>query len=136
MSVLLDANVLIALAVENHDLHGRATVWFAGLRQPFATCAITQGALLRVLLAQQIASNAGEAWALLERIQSMRTKKTHHEFWHESENFLNVPNKNILGHKQVTDAYLAHLARARSASIATFDRGLFVTNPDCAILLS
>ncbi len=61
MSVLLDANVLIALAVENHASHSQAVAWFATLKEPFATCEITQGALLWVLLAQKIATNADQA---------------------------------------------------------------------------
>lgn len=36
----------------------------------------------------------------------------------------------VVGHRQVTDAYLAQLARARSARLATLDRGLCVAHPD------
>ena len=93
MSVLLDANVLIALAVENHASHSQAAAWFATLKEPFATCAITQGALLRVLLAQKIATNADQAWAQLLRIQSLRNAQTQHEFWPQSENYLSVSTR-------------------------------------------
>jgi len=136
MSVLLDANVLIALAIKNHAFHLQAEAWFSRLEEPFATCAITQGALLRVLLAQKIVNNADQAWAQLQRIQSVRTAHSHHEFWPQSENYLAVSTRGILGHKQVTDAYLAQLARARGAKIATFDQCLAALNPDCALLIS
>ncbi len=135
MSVLLDANVLIALAVKNHAFHPQAQAWFATLKEPFATCAITQGALLRVLLAQKIVNNAEQAWAQLQRIQSVRTAQSQHEFWPQSENYLSVSTRGILGHKQITDAYLAQLARARGAKIATFDQGLAALNLDCALLI-
>ncbi|WP_219069961.1 PIN domain-containing protein [Candidatus Mycobacterium methanotrophicum] len=46
---LLDASVLIALTVAEHEHHERATRWAAGIEY-FAICPIVQGALLRFLL--------------------------------------------------------------------------------------
>lgn len=43
--VLLDANVLVALAVADHEMHDRAASWLG--RREFALCPITEGALLR-----------------------------------------------------------------------------------------
>ncbi len=45
MTVLLDANVLIALLVDDHVHHGAAENWFVGMSGNFATCPITQGSL-------------------------------------------------------------------------------------------
>lgn len=42
----------------------------------------------------------------------------------------------VIGHRQVTDAYLAGLARARKGSLATFDRGLVALHHDVALLVS
>ena len=50
MTVLLDANVLIALLVEDHVHHGAAENWFVGMNGNFATCPITQGSLIRLLI--------------------------------------------------------------------------------------
>ena len=50
MTVLLDANVLIALLVDDHVHHAAAENWFAGLDGNFATCPVTQGSLLRLLI--------------------------------------------------------------------------------------
>jgi hypothetical protein len=41
-----------------------------------------------------------------------------------------------MGHRQVTDAYLAALARRRQGRLATLDKGLAALHPDVAELLS
>jgi uncharacterized protein len=38
----------------------------------------------------------------------------------------------IVGHRQVTDAYLAHLARSYSTRLATFDQALAKLHEDDA----
>ena len=41
----------------------------------------------------------------------------------------------VLGHRQVTDSYLAQLARARGGRLATFDQCLAKLHTDIADLL-
>jgi predicted nucleic acid-binding protein len=41
----------------------------------------------------------------------------------------------VIGHRQVTDAYLAHLARSRTGRLATFDRGLAEMRDDVTDLV-
>lgn len=41
----------------------------------------------------------------------------------------------VIGHRQVADAYLAGLARARGGRLATFDAGLAALHPDVAELV-
>jgi predicted nucleic acid-binding protein len=57
---LLDGNILVALAIDTHLFHERVRQWFDSLSEPFATCAITEGTLLRVhmKLAEDTASAA------------------------------------------------------------------------------
>ena len=50
MTSLLDANVLIALVVNDHVHHASAEAWFSGLADGFATCPVTQGSLIRLLV--------------------------------------------------------------------------------------
>ena len=51
MSVaLLDGNVLVALAVQDHMHHQHARDWLSGHDGNLATCPITQGTLLRFLV--------------------------------------------------------------------------------------
>jgi predicted nucleic acid-binding protein len=50
MTTLLDSNVIIALAVHEHVHHDAALAWLASTDDLVATCPITQGALIRMLL--------------------------------------------------------------------------------------
>lgn len=50
MTVLLDANVLIALLVADHVHHDAAEAWLADTVGCFATCPITEGNLVRLLI--------------------------------------------------------------------------------------
>jgi hypothetical protein len=47
-----------------------------------------------------------------------------------------VPVDGIIGHRQVTDAYLAQLARAHRARLATFDQAMAKLHSDVADLVA
>lgn len=129
MTFLLDSNVLVALVQQNHVHSEPATAWFAGLESPYATCPITQGALLRLLLRAGVSSP--DARASLESV----TGDEQHRFWPAELDYLAVGLDGVVGHRQVTDAYLAALARARGGHLATFDRGLAALHGDVAVLV-
>jgi uncharacterized protein len=61
---LLDGNVLAALAIDTHEHHARAQGWFASVTR-FATCAVTQGTLLRVHMLLAEDRTAAAAWRTL-----------------------------------------------------------------------
>ena len=129
MTILLDANVLIALIVDDHVHHDAAEAWFAGVSGAIATCPITQGSLIRILLREgQSAQTAATLVAAL-------TAQPRHEFWPDDATFDAVSLNGVIGHRQVTDAYLAHLARVRGCRLATFDQGLAKLHPDVADLV-
>jgi predicted nucleic acid-binding protein len=116
---LLDSNVLIALATPEHSLNTRAAVWFRkGYR--FATCPITQGALVRFHLRAGVDATVESAKLLLETICAI----PRHEFWPDDASYLEMPTTGIIGHRQVTDAYLAFLASKHGGSLATMDQAL------------
>ena len=75
MTVLLDANVLIALLVEDHVHHGAAENWFIGMSGNFATCPITQGSLIRLLIRE------GQPASAAREILIGTTADPRHEFW-------------------------------------------------------
>lgn len=127
--VLLDANVLIALAVADHVHHDAAEDWFSGRRGRFATCPITQGALIRLVMRH--GADAGQGTAVLARFTAHRA----HVFWADDLDFGVVTMSGVIGHRQVTDAYLAALARHHGSQVATFDEGLAVLHPDVALTL-
>jgi toxin-antitoxin system PIN domain toxin len=126
---LLDANVLIAGADHAHTHHDEAATWIERHGRPFATCAITQGALLRHLI------RAGaSAPAAIDALRSITTSELH-RFWSCDAEFSAGTLRGVVGHRQVTDAYLAAMARARDARLATFDLGLAAVHPDVVQLI-
>lgn len=130
MTVLLDANVLIALTVSEHVHHQRAERWFVDAVERFATCPITQGSLVRMLLRRdQPAQDAQQLVAALEA-------DPRHEFWPDDASYAAVALTGVIGHRQVTDAYLAQLARGHGGRLVTFDSGLASLRPDVCVLLT
>lgn len=129
MTALLDANVLIALVVAEHVHHEAAVEWLSSSDAPIATCPITQGSLVRFLVRTgQSATAARDVVGALERAQR-------HEFWSDTVSFADVTVDGVVGHRQVTDAYLAELARSRKGQLATLDGGLAHLHSDVAVLI-
>jgi uncharacterized protein len=58
-----------------------------------------------------------------------------HEFWPDDLRYDAIDMRGVVGHKQVTDAYLAGLARSRGGRLATLDRALAVLHDDVTLLL-
>jgi toxin-antitoxin system PIN domain toxin len=129
---LLDGNVLVALTDASHIHHTAARGWFAGSTAPFATCPITQGTLVRVQLRLGAARSIADALALLSAL----TSHTRHRFWSDSIGYDGIRTAGLQGHRQVTDAYLAALARHHGGRLATFDQGLAALHDDVAALLA
>jgi uncharacterized protein len=129
VTVLLDANVLIALLVDDHVHHVAAENWFTELSGNFATCPVTQGSLLRLLIRE------GQPAAMARAVLSGTTANPRHEFWPDDVPYTDVPVQGLIGHRQVTDAYLAQLARARAARLATFDRAMAKLHSDVVELV-
>jgi len=122
---LLDVNVLIALAWPNHVHHVEARGWFVRKGAAgFSTCPMTQTGFVRVSSNPAFTSNAvrpAEALALLDRI----IRLPGHDFWPDD---LSLPaalqsRSPIIGHRQVTDAYLVALAIGHGGVLATLDKG-------------
>ena len=132
MTWLADGNVLVALVLRTHIHHDRAHQWLAGLKNDrFATCPATQGTLLRVHMRISTDGTAAAAWAALRAV----SEHPRHESWNEPLDYLDVPHRNLQGHRQVTDAWLAELARRRGGRVATLDSGFATLHGDVAVLL-
>ena len=128
MIYLVDADVLIALTVEEHEHHERSTAWAATVDR-FAICPIVEGALVRFLL--RLGESATTAAEVVRRIHEMAAC----DFWVDSISYSDVDLGHVVGHRQVTDAYLVGLARANAATLATLDGGLVKSTPDYTVLL-
>jgi len=129
VSLLLDANVLTALVVADHVHHHAAERWFASNEERFATCPMTEGSLLRLLIRK--GQSASAAKALLAGVAA----HPRYEFWPGSLSYREVAMTGVIGHRQVTDAYLAQLARARQGRLASFDQGLAKLHHDVVELV-
>ena len=130
MTVLLDANVLVALCAADHVHHDLAATWFARTREPFATSPITQGSALRFLLREGVGATG--ALGVLGSV----TGHQRHEFWPDELPFSADMLRGVIGHRQVSDAYLANRARQRGGTIATLDKGLVARYAEVATLIS
>jgi len=126
---LLDANVLIALTVADHDHHGRASTWAAGITR-FALCPVAEGALVRFLV------RAGEGAAVAQQVLRAVHALPSCEFWPDSLSYAESDLGRVRGHRQVTDAYLVGLAAGhRDATLATLDEGLVQSHPERTLLI-
>jgi toxin-antitoxin system PIN domain toxin len=124
---LLDANVLIALAWPEHSENERAGRWFARhARGGWATCPITQAALVRVLSNPAFSERALTPSGALQ-VLSRNVAVPGHHFWSDSigvrEAMERMPGV-LTGHRQITDAYLIALAIRNKGRLATLDRGI------------
>lgn len=95
----------------------------------FSTCPITQGSLVRFLL--RTGQSAAAAQNVIRAVESAHR----HEFWPDTVSFADVGVGGVVGHRQVTDAYLAQLARSREGQLATLDSGLAHLHNDIAVLI-
>jgi toxin-antitoxin system PIN domain toxin len=124
--LLLDVNVLLAIAWPNHQFHAAAIAALSSQNR-WATCALTQLGFIRLSsnpAAIATAKSPHEATGLLARLVA--------DSLHIYLDSLPAPTSEhwrdafaaILGHQQVTDAYLLRLAAANNAVLVTFDRRL------------
>ena len=121
---MLDVNVLLALAWPNHQFHAAAVRAIETKRSRWATCALTQLGFLRLSSNPAVipgAKSPGECAALLE---VMVSDPLHVYFDRLPSVTESIIFRDLLGHNQITDAYLLHLARRHHAVFMTFDRRL------------
>ena len=102
-----------------------------GTDDAFATCAITQGTLLRLHMMFASDKSPAAAWQTLGVLEAHPC----HVFWNAGFGYRQVAYQSLSGPKQVTDAWLAELARRNGAKLLTLDEGLVALHPDVAVLL-
>ncbi len=124
--LLLDVNALLALAWPNHQFH--RTVLSRLERRPvpeWATCALTQLGFVRlssnpaVVGVRQTPAQALDVLARLVRDGRHRYVEPLPPLGHVDRYF-----RRLLGHRQVTDAYLLAVAATNDAVLLTLDRRL------------
>lgn len=130
MTWLLDGNVLISMAIRKHPHRDRCLKWFAGIRS-FATCPVTEGTLLRVHMQLAGDKSAAAAWRTLAAYHA----HPRHTFWPENFSYTEIDPIRLTGHRQVTDSWLAELARQKGGRLATLDDALSVLWPESTLLI-
>lgn len=110
--------------------HGPARKWFESEPRNLATCPITQGTLLRFLIREGLGVKA--AADTLSAI----TSQGWHTFWPDDIAFDGGVLRGVVGHRQVTDAYLVALAGNSGGRVATLDRGLAAVHGEVVELVA
>lgn len=130
---LLDVNVLIAVAWPAHQAHQRAQQWVARhASDGWATCPFTETAFVRILSNPAFSPNA---LTPPDAVSLLRANLGHpaHRFWADDIDFLGAVEpfrERIVGHQQVSDAYLLGLAIHRKGKLASLDRGVLTLLPE------
>ncbi len=124
MRALLDVNVLIALLDEAHIHHVQTMSWLErNIQYGWATCPITQNGCIRIM-SQPGYPGALPAAVVAERLAEA-ADNSDHEFWPDDVDLLKEASldwSRVLGHRQVTDAYLLALAVRHQGRLVTLDR--------------
>lgn len=132
---LLDVNVMVSLLWPDHEFHTRAQRWFTrNAEQGWATCVITQAGFVRVVSNRAF---SGRAVPPQDALEVLRGSLQHpgHRFWKEDlgvTEALAQFGRRLMGHQQITDAYLLALAMHKKGRLATFDTSLSSLLPDTA----
>lgn len=130
---LLDVNMLIALMWPAHEEHRKVRNWFRQLAQAeWATCPFTQAAFVRIVSNPAFSS---DAVAPQEAVGILETNLKHpgHQFWADDASFVKAVQPfagKLVGHKQVTDAYLLGLAMHKKGKLVSLDRGILELLPE------
>jgi hypothetical protein len=129
---LLDGNTLVALCLDGHEHHESVVAWLEGRDEPFATCSVTEGTLLRMHMRFADDPSAVAAWQTLAALQ----RHPRHVRWQADLSYMDVPHRYLQGPKQVTDAWLAELARRSGGCLATLDVALATLHGDVARVIT
>lgn len=123
---LLDVNVLIALLDADHLHHARASAWLsANIAAGWASCAITQNGCVRIM-SQPGYPSALPAARVAQRLREA-TETAHHQFVPAGLSLLDMKHfdtEQLLGPRQVTDAFLLGLAVVHGLRFVTFDASM------------
>jgi len=133
MVALLDVNILVALLWPSQQSHQRVQAWFnKHSSDGWATCPFTQAGFVRTV---SNPSFSRSAVTIEEAARVLKDSIAHprHVFWPAEIDYLMATEAfagRIVGHKQVTDAYLLGLAMRNGGKVATMDRGIPHLVPD------
>ena len=124
---LLDVNALVALCWSSHEHHASALGWFKEYaKQGWATCAFTQAAFVRVILQPAFSGEPLQANQVIELLAGTTGHPKHRycEMDFDMRRVQEACTGGLLGHRQITDAWLLTTAIRHEARLVTFDQGI------------
>ena len=124
---LLDVNVLIALVDPQHVHHEPSHRWFQDHGgHGWATCPLTQNALLRILGNPRYPNSPGGPVVVMSLLQGLLAHPAH-VFWSDALSWDAAGvfmGDGLLHHGQITDTYLLALAVHHQGTLVSFDSRL------------
>ncbi len=78
-----------------------------------------------------LAKSAAAAWRTLQIYHS----HPKHTFWPEGFSYTEISPTRLTGYKEITDAWLAELAKRKGGKLATLDEPLSALWPDSTVLI-
>ena len=124
MRYLLDVNVWVALMDEAHVHHAHALAFMQRKNLQIATCPLVENGVLRVLNLPGYSRFGPAGFEVVRTKLQEICDDQNHSFWPDSLSLRTqgvVNWSRILGHNQITDAYLLALAVSRKGCLATLD---------------
>jgi toxin-antitoxin system PIN domain toxin len=124
---LLDLNVLIALLEPGHEHHQKVQNWFNSSRRGiFCVCPLTETGFVRLTANPSFRPGPRTVPHAIAVLQAL---KGHPDYLYMSIEKSWVETtvrfaRRIVGHQQVTDAYLLGLAISEDGILVTFDKGI------------
>jgi len=129
MRALLDVNVLIALLDGAHVMHDTALNWLKDeIGNGWASCPIAENGVIRVMSQPAYPNTQPAAQVALRLAEACAAED--HRFWSHDFSLLAedlVDWSRLLGHRQVTDAYLLATAVRHGGRFVTFDQRVEVS---------
>ena len=124
---LLDINVLLASVDRDHVAYRKVHLWLDQLEgKPWATCPLTQAGFVRIISRPGFHPNPMSLSEALQMLADI-TRRPGHHFWSIDITFAEAVQPfedRVIGHRQVTDAYLLGLAIRNKGRLVTLDRGI------------
>ena len=124
MRLLLDVNVWVALLDDAHIHNPQALALFQRPGLQIATCALTENGLLRVLNLPGYGKRAAPGFEAVRQKLALACIDVDHAWWPCDVSLRDASVLDwarIMGHNQITDAYLLALAVRHGGALATFD---------------
>ena len=126
MRALFDVNALLALFDRDHVHHPAIRDWWAAnTRDGWATCAISQNGLVRIM-SQPGYARPRPIGEILNSLASGAAEVSH-TFWPQDISIADrkiFDHSRLISHRQITDVYLLALAVKNGGRLISFGKGI------------